>query len=153
MKDTPNAPPKNGNSSNDTTIRIKREQHIELVQEYQKHGFENLLSYTTYIFGNREKIMQTETYIPPVSAPVLPASPPMTKQNFPQEQPAPPNPYKEAYERETETTQRLQAAIEEMLEFTVETHERKGLFNFTSWSREAIESRFAQILRQNGLSH
>lgn len=153
MKDTPNAPPKNGNSSNDTTIRIKREQHIELVQEYRTHGFENLLSYTTYIFDNREKIMQTENYLTPVSAPVLPVASPVTMQNFPQEQPAPPNPYKEAYEREAEKTQRLQAAIEEMLEFTVESHAKKGLFNFTSWSREAVENCFAEILRKNGLSH
>lgn len=151
MKDTPNAPPKNGNSSNDTTIRIKRDQHIELVQEYRTHGFENLLSYTTYIFDNREKIMQTESHLPAVSAPVLPPSPPVTMQNYTQEQPAPHNAYKDAYEREAEKTRRLQAAIEQMLEFTVDTHDKKGLFNFTSWSREAIETQFAHILIQNGL--
>lgn len=154
MKDTPNAPPKNANLGGETTIRIKRSQHAQLVQEYGPLGFNNLLSYTTYIFENRDQIMQGINHVQslPVIAETAQQQPPPQNYNIPQEQTAP-NPYKEAYELEVKTNKCLQAAIEEMLEFTVESHAKKGLFNFTSWSREAVENCFAEILRKNGLSY
>ena len=154
------------NREGETTLKVPKIIHREMVNEFQKFGFNSLSQYTEYILTNRQKMMENSISMP---TPPTAATQPDFNQNFGQI-PVPSQPQgiyisrdevlsmQALSHKQAKTEKALQEAEQNLkkafrvIELLIENVVENSGSLLVSYDREYYEAKAIELLQKEGLN-